>query len=59
MTSAQAVRLQKLGYKITVQAAWHKATPEVTYSLRYKGDVFPWVTETGKRYRLCQLNSLD
>jgi hypothetical protein len=59
MTSEQAVRLQKQGYKITVQAAWHKKCPEVAYSPREKGDVFAWVTESGKRYRLCQLNSLN
>ena len=60
MTSAQAVRLQKQGYRITVQAAWHKACPEVTYSPSgRKGDPFSWVTANGKRYRLCQLNTLD
>lgn len=59
MTSAQAVRLQKQGYKITVQAAWHKQCPEVTYDPRGKGDVFAWVTASGKRYRLSQLNTLD
>lgn len=59
MTSAQAVRLQKQGYKITVQATWHKACPEVTYLPRRKGDLFPWVTASGHRYRLCQLNTLD
>ncbi|TLQ43470.1 hypothetical protein [Streptomyces marianii] len=57
MTSAQAVRLQKQGYRITVQAAWHKKCPEVTHSPRGKGDVFAWVTESGKRYRLSQLNT--
>lgn len=57
MTSAQAVRLQTQGYKITVQAAWHKACPEVTYSPSRKGDLFPWVDGSGKRYRLCQLNT--
>ena len=57
MNSMQAVRLQKLGYKITGQAAWHKDTPEVTYSPRAAFDPLPWVTEAGKRYCVQQLNT--
>lgn len=57
MTSAQAVRLQKRGYKITVKAAWHKACPEVAYAPRFPKDRDCWITTSGHRYRVNQLNS--
>lgn len=59
MNARQAVRLQKQGYKITVQAAWHKACPEVTYSPRDLStrDNLPWVTASGHRYKTSQLNA--
>lgn len=57
MTSAQAVRLQKQGYEITVQAAWHKACPVVQYAPRFPRDRDSWITESGHRYRVNQLNT--
>lgn len=57
MTSAQAVRLQKQGYRITVQAAWHKRCPEVRYEPSYPRDSKPWITDSGHRYSIDQLNT--
>lgn len=57
MTSAQAVRLQKQGYEITVQAAWDKRNPTVQYAPRFPRDRDSWITASGHRYRVQQLNS--
>lgn len=59
MDSAQLKRMAKAGFVIVPQSKWAKDQPALTYRPRpgVHREVFPWVSEDGRRFRASQLNA--